>query len=78
MGDSVACTCKQDLALLDGKEWDSDASKKETLISSARFLKAQLPPKLAKRIKELQSLPFPFQKDGGSFQEICRLLVRVN
>jgi hypothetical protein len=63
---------KQDLALLDGRDWTSDASKAETLIASARFLKAHLPPKIAKRIKELQSLPFPFQKDGGSFQEICR------
>jgi len=64
----------QDLMRLGEVVGRGDKQKdEEAVLASAKFLRAHLPPKLAKRIKELQSLPFPFQKDGGSFQEICSL-----
>jgi len=44
----------------------------QTVHASAKFLKLQLPPMLAKRVKDLQALPRPFQRTGGSIADIAR------
>ncbi|KAJ1484643.1 branched-chain alpha-ketoacid dehydrogenase [Baffinella frigidus] len=46
---------------------------KDALVQSAMFVKKLLPAMLAKRVKDLQAMPVPFQQTGGSIFEICAL-----
>lgn len=62
-----------DLLAVEAMVGNDHKKNEEILLASARFLRIHLPPKIARRIMELESLPFPFQKDGGSYHEICNL-----
>ena len=56
--------------LLDMARREQDLS---TVLLSAQFLQKTLPPMLAKRIKDLQALPLPFQQISTSIGQMCAL-----